>query len=179
MSKIIFADGTKTIHTNKKDYMCVIDNDEYIEMRNTNKLGNCMYKTAKRLNNYVRKYGVNNFGLYLIVSQELDNKIYKHTAIYNRKLNKIIDVSNGRIILMNYEEYIKKTLLDRKTKKYIHYIKYINEKSIICMNMNDKTKTEIIVNDESIKKLDNDNLYDLIMDFIICHWKEMTKKINE
>ncbi len=178
MSKIIYADGKKTIKNNEKDFMCIIDNDEWVEMKTTDKLGNCMYRTAKRLNNYVRKYGVNNFGVFLVVSIEKDNRLIRHTALYNKKQNKIIDVANGRIILMNYEEYIEKTLNSRKTKKNIHLIRYINENPIIVIN-NDKTKSKLLLNDKTIKKLDDDYLYDLIMDFIKSYWEVMMKEITQ
>jgi hypothetical protein len=159
-----------TIYSNKNGYMTAIDNNEYCYFRSTDELGNCMYNTARRLNNYVRKYGVNNFALYLMVCIDSNNKYVCHTAIYNKIQNKIIDVSNGRIILMNFDDYNKQTL--KNTKKHLFFNYYLNTNYLI-ITKKDLTKSKIILDDNTIKKFNDDELYEMIQDIIKSKWNNM------
>ena len=174
--------GEKTIHMNTKNYMAVIDNDEYIDIVVNKKLGNCMYKTAERLNYLVRKYGIDNFGLFMMCCiMKKENKYIRHTAIYNKKQNKIIDVANGKILLVDYDIYLENTF--SQTKDNTYRITYLDDHRINMIDfsnypdMNNKSKS-FILNDDNIKEIDNADLIDIIMTLIKSLWKNGNKNIN-
>ena len=186
----ITNDGKKTIYQNKKDSMEVIDNNELINIRNLDKkkgkeCGNCLDKTSRRLSNYIVKYGVENFsilslcGIFYKPSQNR-NRFIQHTAIYNKKLNKVIDISNGLILYTDFDKYIDdyfgKHLIDNNYRYEL--IDLQNKGFSFNLTRKDNGKKYHI----NIKKLDNDTikklmkiddnlLYSIICEHIKLSWK--------
>jgi hypothetical protein len=171
---LITQDGKKTIHTNSKDFMVVIDNDEYIEMRDPKKLGNCMFRTAERFDYLIRKYGMDNFGLFIMCCiMKKNNEFIQHTAIYNKKQDKIIDCANGKIILLDKEIYLEETF--KNTKNHYYQITYLTENNITIKMDNKKIK----LNDNNIKKYPKPILEDLIMEVIKEYWVYMKEELKK
>jgi hypothetical protein len=102
-----------------------------------------------------------------------NNEYIKHTAIYNKKQDKIIDCANGKIILVDKEYYIQQTFTNTKNNYYT--ITYLDEYNI-SLNINNK---KIILNDNNIEKFNKDILEEFIMEIIKKNWIHMKEELEK
>lgn len=169
----------KIICKNTKNFMEVVEYDEFKRMTNPNVKGNCMKRTAERLNYLVRKYGVNNLAIMpicFIKNRNNKDKYIQHVVIYNKKQDKVIDCANGIISLIKFDDYLDRVLPNTKKHYYAHI--YLNEKPIKVSEYKNKTINKVyLFNDELINKLCNEFVETLICSIISQNWKNMKDKL--
>lgn len=132
--------------------------------------GKCVEQNTIRFFELVEKFGCEHFNLITVIQPmgqitkefrdtakfKFHKDIAFHLLIHNKKLNTVIDVSNGKIMMMGYEKYIM--LFHHLGKKYHLFPHTLEDIQQSFTAQNDKKIHPKIIT------------YNLIMEFLENFW---------
>lgn len=151
--------NTKTIVKNNASILYIDSSQEY---KNSIKMdGDCADNGAMKLLEYCRKFGYENFDLVFLrmtsddyikyckmnfTDDDIDHirktyKYWSHILVYNKKLKKYIDQSQGRIIYTNREQYITERLCPSTEMYHMSAENILKISKLGCYKLDELTKS--------------------------------------